>query len=180
LLVVFVPRTSSTLVATWFWQTEGRSAEHVILGDRPNEFILSEFQSPSRIILSAPIHSPLSGCLIGPSSGIEPVRVFVDSNQPKIQGWRTRNGVRVLHTSMARTTRCGVRGWVRSSTKRVKSFGMSRWTQAMSNRWTSSLQDRGTDSMPTIRRSTTCFVLCVSLSLIGCTPSIWLVEFGQF
>jgi hypothetical protein len=43
LLVVFVPRTSSTLVATWFWQTEGRSAEHVILGVRPSEFILSEF-----------------------------------------------------------------------------------------------------------------------------------------
>jgi hypothetical protein len=36
---------------------------------------------------------------------------------------------------------------------------------------TSSLQDRGTDSTPTIRRSTTCFVLCVSLSSIGCTPS---------
>jgi hypothetical protein len=32
LLVVFVPRTSSTPVATWFWQTEGRSAEYVILG----------------------------------------------------------------------------------------------------------------------------------------------------
>jgi hypothetical protein len=50
LLVVFVPRTSSTLVATWFWQTEGRSAERVILGVRPSEFILSEFQSPSRRI----------------------------------------------------------------------------------------------------------------------------------
>jgi hypothetical protein len=48
LLVVFVPRTSSTPVATWFWQTEGRSAERVILGARPSEFILSEFQSPSR------------------------------------------------------------------------------------------------------------------------------------
>jgi hypothetical protein len=43
---VFVPRTSSTLVATWFWQTEGRSAECVILGVRPSEFILLEFQSP--------------------------------------------------------------------------------------------------------------------------------------
>jgi hypothetical protein len=32
LLVEFVPRTSSTPVATWFWQTEGRSAECVILG----------------------------------------------------------------------------------------------------------------------------------------------------
>jgi hypothetical protein len=40
---VFVPRTSSTPVATWFWQTEGRSAERVILGVRPTEFILSEF-----------------------------------------------------------------------------------------------------------------------------------------
>jgi hypothetical protein len=34
LLVEFVPRTSSTLVATWFWQTEGRSAERVISGVR--------------------------------------------------------------------------------------------------------------------------------------------------
>jgi hypothetical protein len=48
LLVVFVPRTSSTPVATWFWQTEGRSAQRVILGVRPSEFILLEFQSPSR------------------------------------------------------------------------------------------------------------------------------------
>jgi hypothetical protein len=47
LLVVFVPSTSSTPVASWFWQTEGRSAERVILGVRPSEFILSEFQSPS-------------------------------------------------------------------------------------------------------------------------------------
>jgi hypothetical protein len=50
LLVEFVPRTSSTPVATWFWQTEGRSAERVILGVRPSEFILSEFQSRSRRI----------------------------------------------------------------------------------------------------------------------------------
>jgi hypothetical protein len=50
LLVVFVPRTSSTLVATWFWKTEGRSAERVTLGVRPSEFILSEFQPPSRRI----------------------------------------------------------------------------------------------------------------------------------
>jgi hypothetical protein len=47
LLVVFVPRTP---VATWFWQTKGRSVERVILGVRPSEFILSEFQSPSRRI----------------------------------------------------------------------------------------------------------------------------------
>jgi hypothetical protein len=50
LLVVFVPMISSTLVATWFWQTEGRSVEYVILGVSPSEFILSEFQSPSRRI----------------------------------------------------------------------------------------------------------------------------------
>jgi hypothetical protein len=50
LLVVFVPRTSSTAVATWFWQTKGRSAELVILGVRPSEFISLEFQSPLRRI----------------------------------------------------------------------------------------------------------------------------------
>jgi hypothetical protein len=49
LLVVFVPRTSSTTVPTWFWKTEG-SAERVILGVRPSEFTLSDFQSPSRRI----------------------------------------------------------------------------------------------------------------------------------
>jgi hypothetical protein len=36
LLIEFVPRTSSTPVATWFWQTEGRSAERVISGVRPS------------------------------------------------------------------------------------------------------------------------------------------------
>jgi hypothetical protein len=109
----------------------------------------------------------------------EQIRVFIDSNQSKIQGWCTRNGVRVLHTSMERTTRCGVTGWVRFSAERVRSFGMSRCTQVMSSRWTSPLQDRGTYSTPTIRRSTTCFVLCGSLSSIGCTPSTWLVGFGR-
>jgi hypothetical protein len=65
--VVFVSRTSSTPVATWFWQTEGRSAERVFLGVRPSEFILLEFQSPSRIIFIGSHHSPPSGRLIGPS-----------------------------------------------------------------------------------------------------------------
>jgi hypothetical protein len=50
LLVVFAPRTSITLVATWFWQTDGRSAECVISGLRPSEFILLEFKSLSRRI----------------------------------------------------------------------------------------------------------------------------------
>jgi hypothetical protein len=62
LLVEFVPRTSSTPVATWCWQTEGRSAERVILGVRPSGFILLEFQSPSRTIFigshSPPLWSP--------------------------------------------------------------------------------------------------------------------------
>jgi hypothetical protein len=50
LLIVFAPRTSNTLVATWFRQTEGRSAERVIFRVRMIEFILLEFQSPSRRI----------------------------------------------------------------------------------------------------------------------------------
>jgi hypothetical protein len=67
LLVVFVPRTSSTPVAMWFWQMEGRSAERVILGVRPSEFILSEFQSPSRRIFIGshsipPLWSPNRSC----------------------------------------------------------------------------------------------------------------------
>jgi hypothetical protein len=70
MLVVFVPSTSSTPVATWFWQTEGKSAERVILGVRPSEFILLEFQSPSRrIFIGSHSLPPLSGLLIGPSLG---------------------------------------------------------------------------------------------------------------
>jgi hypothetical protein len=64
---VFVPRTSSTSMDTWVWQTEGRSAEHVILGVRSSGFILLEFRSPSRIILIGSHSLPLSGRLIGPS-----------------------------------------------------------------------------------------------------------------
>jgi hypothetical protein len=65
---VFVPMNCSTPVATWFWKMEGRSAEHVILGVRPSEFILLEFQSPSRRIFIGPHLLPLSGRLIGPST----------------------------------------------------------------------------------------------------------------
>jgi hypothetical protein len=35
-------------VATWFWQTEGRSTEREILGVQSSEFILLELLSPSR------------------------------------------------------------------------------------------------------------------------------------
>jgi hypothetical protein len=82
-----------------------------------------------------PFTPPLSGFAVSVLHVVsEQVRVFVDSNQSKIQGWNTRNGVRVLHTSMARTTTCGVSGWPRFSAERVRSFGMSQWTQAMSSR----------------------------------------------
>jgi hypothetical protein len=67
---VFVPRTSSTPVAAWFWQTEGRIAERMILGARPSEFILLEFQSPSRSIFISSHSLPLFGRIIGPSIGI--------------------------------------------------------------------------------------------------------------
>jgi hypothetical protein len=74
LLVEFVPRISSTPVGTWFRQTEGRSAERVILGVRPSEFILSEFQSPSRRIFIGSHSLPPSGRLIGPSASGRKVR----------------------------------------------------------------------------------------------------------
>jgi hypothetical protein len=142
-------------------------------------FVLLESPSPSRRIFIGSHSLPPLWFAVSVLQGVsEPVRVFIDSNQPKIQGWRTRNGVRVLHTSMARTTRCGASRWLCFSAERVRSFGMSRWTQAMSSRSTSLLQDRGTCLTPTIRRSTTCSVLCVSLSSIEGTTSTWLVESG--
>jgi hypothetical protein len=135
LLVLFVPRTSSTPMATWFWQTEGRSVERVISGVRPGEFILLEFQSSSRkIFIGSHSLPPLSFAVSVLQLVSEPVRVFIDSSQSKIQRWRTRNWVRVLHTSMGRTNRCGVSVWRRSSAESVKSFGISRWTQVMSSR----------------------------------------------
>jgi hypothetical protein len=171
-----VPRSSGTLVATWAWTTWVVSRRRVLEA----VFILLEFPSPSRrIFIGSNSLPPLWFAVSVLQVVSELVRVFIDSNQSKIQGWHTRNGVRVLHTSMARTIRCGASGWVLSSSERVRSFGMSRWTDAMSSRWTSSLQDRGTNSTPTTRRSTTCFVFYVSLSSIGCTPSTWLVEFGR-
>jgi hypothetical protein len=60
LLVVFVPKTSSTPMATWFWQTEGTSAERVISRVQLSEFILSEFLSPSsRIFIGSHSLPPL-------------------------------------------------------------------------------------------------------------------------
>jgi hypothetical protein len=53
-MVVFVPRTSSTLVATWFWQTEGRSAECVILGVPLVGFSISFEMNFYRLPFTAP------------------------------------------------------------------------------------------------------------------------------
>jgi hypothetical protein len=64
---VFVPRTSSTPVATWFWQTEGRSAERVILVVRLRVHLVGVSISFENNFFSTLIHSPLSGRLIGPS-----------------------------------------------------------------------------------------------------------------
>jgi hypothetical protein len=57
---VFVPRTSSTSVATWFWQTEGRSVDPVFLGVSPSKFILLVFRCPSRRIFIGSHSLPLS------------------------------------------------------------------------------------------------------------------------
>jgi hypothetical protein len=104
---VLVPRSSGTPVATWAWPTWVVSQRCVLEA----VFILLEFLSPSRrIFIGSHSLPPLWFAVSVLQVVSEPVRVFIDSNQSKIQGWRTRNGVRVLHTSMARTTRCGVSG----------------------------------------------------------------------
>jgi hypothetical protein len=128
---VLVPRSSGTPVATWAWPTWVVSRRHVLEA----VFMLLEFSSPSRRIFIGSHSLPPLWFVVSILQVVsEPVRVFVDSNQSKIQGRRTRNSVRVHHTSMARTTICEVSGWLRFSEERVKSFGMSRWTQAMSSR----------------------------------------------
>jgi hypothetical protein len=52
---VLVPRFSSTPVVTWTWPTLVVSRRRVL----EVVFVLLEFSSPSRRILSAPIHLPL-------------------------------------------------------------------------------------------------------------------------
>jgi hypothetical protein len=128
---VLVPRSSGTPVATWAWPTWVVSWRRVLEA----VFILLEFPSPSRrIFIGSHSLPPLWFDVSVLQVVSELVRVFIDSNLSKIQGWRTKNGVRVLHTPMARTTRCGVSGWQRFSEERVRSSGMSWWTQAMSSR----------------------------------------------
>jgi hypothetical protein len=109
---VLVPRSCGTPVATWAWSTWVVSRRRVL----EVVFILLEFPSPlRRIFICSHSLPPLWFAVSVLQVVSEQVWVFIDSNQSKIQGWRTRNGVRVLHTSMARTTRCGVSGWMRLS-----------------------------------------------------------------
>jgi hypothetical protein len=127
---VLVPRSSGTPVAMWAWPTWVVSRRRVLEA----VFILLEFSSPSRrIFIGSHLLPPLWFAVSVLQVASEPVRVFIDSNKSKIQGWHTRNGVRVLHTSMTRITRCGVSGWLRFSEEKVRSFRMSRWTQAPAN-----------------------------------------------
>jgi hypothetical protein len=123
---LLVPRTSSTLVTAWScptWVVSRRRVLEVV-------FILLEPLSPSRRIFIGSHSLPLSSLPFRFFEWYQSrLQVLIDSNQSKIQGWHMRNGVHVLHTSMAKTTRCGVSGWQRSSAERVRSFGMSWWTQ---------------------------------------------------
>jgi hypothetical protein len=78
LLVEFVPRTSSTPVATWFWQTEGRSAERVIWGSDRVSSSCRSFNLLREEFLSAPIHSPP---LWSPNRSFAPLEELNDSTK---------------------------------------------------------------------------------------------------
>jgi hypothetical protein len=58
LLVVFVPRTSSTPVATWFWQTEGRSAECDFGGQTERVHLVGVSISFEKIFYRLPFTTP--------------------------------------------------------------------------------------------------------------------------
>jgi hypothetical protein len=106
------PRTSSTPVAMWSWKIWVVSRRRVLEA----VFILSEPLSPLRRIFISSHSLPLSGSPFRSFKWYKSrLQVLIDSNQSKIQGWHTRNRVRVLRTSMEKTTRCGVSGWRRSS-----------------------------------------------------------------
>jgi hypothetical protein len=77
------PRFSSTSVAAWSWQEKLAEVHEWNWVHRPNSRI--EF-------LSAPIQSPPLWFVVSVLQVVsEPVRVFIDSNQSKIQGWHTKN-----------------------------------------------------------------------------------------
>jgi hypothetical protein len=65
---VFIPRTSSTSVATWFWQRKVECGACDF--GCPAEFVLLELRSPSRRIFIGSHSLPLSDRLIDPSIGI--------------------------------------------------------------------------------------------------------------
>jgi hypothetical protein len=68
---VFVHRTSSTSVATWFWHIEGRSVERVILRVRPSSSCLGSHLGSRSL-------PPLPGRLIGPSISLNHALQFVN------------------------------------------------------------------------------------------------------
>jgi hypothetical protein len=156
---VLVRRSSGTPVATWAWPTWVVSRRRVLEA----VFILLELPSPSRrIFIGSHSLPPLWFAVSVLQVVSEQVRAYQErgSGPPHFDDKNYEMG--------AFLRRKGQILWdVTVDTGYVQPMD-------------SSLQDRGTDSTPTIRRSTTCFVLWVSLSSIGCTPSTWLVEFGQF
>jgi hypothetical protein len=92
---LLVPMFSSTPVATWNWPIWVVSRRRMLKA----VFILLESSSPSRrSFIGSHSLPPLWFAVSVLQVVSELVRVFIDSNQSKIQGWRTKNWVRVLHT----------------------------------------------------------------------------------
>jgi hypothetical protein len=120
---LLVPRTSSTPMAVWSWPTWVVESETcfgwrvrlvgVVISFEKNFYRLPF--TPSSLVASSVLQ------LVS-----ELVRVFWNSNQSKIQRWRTRNGDGVLHTSMGKTTRCGIDEWLHFFVARDRSFGTLR------------------------------------------------------
>jgi hypothetical protein len=110
--------------------------------------------------LLAPIQSPLYGRQIGPSSGIRAGSGLIDSNQSKIQRWRTRNEIQVLHTLMAKSTRCGRGGWQRFSGK-----GQILWDVTVNTTYVHPINflAPGSRDMHDANNKAACFILYVSL-----------------
>jgi hypothetical protein len=96
---LLVPRSSSTSMAAWARPTWVVSQRRVLEAG----FVLLESPPPSRRIFIGSHFTPPSLVPVSVLQVVsEPIQVFIGFNQSKIHGWRTRNGVRVLHTSMAR------------------------------------------------------------------------------
>jgi hypothetical protein len=146
---VFVPRTSSTSVAMWFWQTKGRGAEHVILGVRQSGFILLEFRSPSRrIFIGSHSLPPLSGGLIGPSCDSHLIPLATGSLERNLFVFSTPGGLTgndlsrlfftCTNTSQAATCTCNT--WPRISPHNIVNYSSHQEVtihQASNHSWSS-------------------------------------------